>query len=176
MGLFSSPAEDARKVNLKALEDARLAFLPQIQNAGTLLMTLTERGSVRAIGFIGGTPHAIIAPEFGSGDAYLLIPLNGCRYRKEPFFEASTGLGGALGIGKRGGIGFTLTLETPDGEWALPFIVRKSACLLCEPKRNPMLVPKRRKGNSNPAWELKPIEKRDLNRIEIWLDDFLKTL
>lgn len=54
MGLFSSPAEDARKVNLKALEDARLAFLPQIQNAGTLLMTLTERGSVRAIGFIGG--------------------------------------------------------------------------------------------------------------------------
>ena len=140
MGLFSSPAEDARKVNLKALEDARLAFLPQIQNAGTLLMTLTERGSVRAIGFIGGTPHAIIAPEFGSGDAYLLIPLSGCRYRKEPFF------------------------------------VRKSACLLCEPKRNPMLVPKRRKGDSNPAWELKPIEKRDLNRIEIWLDDFLKTL
>ena len=82
MGLFSSPAEDARKVNLKALEDARLAFLPQIQNAGTLLMTLTERGSVRALGFIGGTPHAIIAPEFGSGDAYLLIPLSGCRYRK----------------------------------------------------------------------------------------------
>ena len=63
MGLFSSSAEDARKANLKALEDARLAFLPQIQNAGTLLMTLTERGSVRAIGFIGGAPHAIIAPE-----------------------------------------------------------------------------------------------------------------
>lgn len=176
MGLFSSSAEDARKANLKALEDARLAFLPQIQDAGTLLLTLTERGSVRAVGFVGGAPHAIIAPEFGSVDAYLLIPLSGCRYRKEPFFEASTGLGGALGIGKRGGVGFTLMLETPDGEWALPFIVRKSACLLCEPKRNPMLVPKRRKGDSNPAWELKPIEKRDLNRIEIWLDDFLKTL
>ena len=73
-------------------------------------------------------------------------------------------------------------LETPaqqaltDGEWELPFIVRKSSCLICAPKRNPLLVPRRRRGDSNPAWELKPIEKRDLDRIEIWLDDFFRTI
>lgn len=176
MGLFQSPAEEARKANLKALEDRRLAFLPQLQNPGEMLLTLTELGSVRALGRVGGVSCAVIAPEFASGEDYRLIPLSGCHWRKEPFFEASTGLGGALGFGKRGGVGFTLILETPDGEWELPFIVRKSSCLICAPKRNPLLVSRRRRGDSNPAWELKPIEKRDLDRIEIWLDDFFRTI
>lgn len=176
MGLFQSPAEEARRANLRALEDRRLAFLPQLENAGEMLLTLTERGSVRALGRIGGVPCAIIAPEFGTGEDFLKIPLPGCSWRREPFLERGTGLGGALGVGKKGGVGFVLTLEAPGGEWELPFIAGRSSCLICAPKRNPLLVSHRRRGDSNPAWELKPLEKRELSRIERWLDDFFKNL
>ena len=74
MGLFQSPAEEARKANLKALEDRRLAFLPQLQNPEEMLLTLTELGSVRALGRVGGVPCAVIAPEFASDEDYRLIP------------------------------------------------------------------------------------------------------
>lgn len=176
MGLFSSPAEDARKNNLKNLEDKRLRFLSGIQSPGEMLLTITDRGSLRALGTVDGAPCAVIAPELTGEDEYRCIPLSGCTYRKESFYEASTGLGGAFGFGTKGGVGFTIILETPQGEWEFPYIFKKSSCLICSAKKNPMLAPKRRKGDANPAWELPPIDRSDLKRIEAWLDDFLNTL
>ena len=174
MGLFSSPAEDARKANLKALEDKRLRFLSAIQAPEEMLLTITQQGSLRALGKVNGSPCAVIAPELNSADEYLLIPLNGCTFRKEPFYEASTGLAGAFGVGNKGGVGFTLIVATESGEWEFPYIYKKSSCKICVPSRNPMLVPKRRKGDANPAWELVPIEKKDLAVIERWVDEFCK--
>ncbi len=176
MGLFSSPEEDARKNNLKKLEDKRLRFLSGIQSPGEMLLTITDRGSLRALGTIDGAPFAIIAPELSSEEEYRCVPLADCAYRKEPFFEPSTGLGGAFGFGKKGGVGFTIVLETPQGEWEFPYVFKKSSCLICAPKKNPMLTPKRRKGDANPAWELPPIDRSGLKRIEAWLDDFLNAL
>ena len=176
MGLFSTPQDKARKANLTALEDKRLRFLKDVQDFGEMLLTITERGSLRGLGLVNQKPCAIIAPELGSEEEYQLIPLTGCTYRKEPFFEAGTGLGGAFGLGQKGGVGFTLILETEQGEWELPYIYHKSSCMICAPKKNPMLSGKRKKGDANPAWELPPIERKDLNEIEKWLDAFMSQI
>ncbi len=176
MGLFSSSEDQVRKANLSALEDKRLRFLDGIQTEDDMLLTVTELGSLRALGIVNGNPCAIIAPELGSDKEYRLIALAGSTWRKESFFEAGTGLSGAFGIGTKGGEGFTLIFETAEGEWAFPYIYHKNSCLICAPKRNPLLVSKRRRGDSNPAWEVPPMERKDLKTIEKWLNAFLNRL
>ena len=172
--------EQQRRQRLKEMEDKRLAFAGEMARAGfapeRMLLLSTERGNLLGVCRDGGALCLIVGPELGAEDDFVLRRLEKPRVRREEVIEPATGLGGALGFGKRGGVGFTLILETPDGEWELPFIVRKSSCLICAPKRNPLLVSRRRRGDSNPAWELKPIEKRDLDRIEVWLDDFFRTI
>ena len=70
MGIFNDANEQARKANLKALEDKRVAFAQQLAREGfapeTMLLAMTENGGYVGICRDAGQYCLVISPGFGT--------------------------------------------------------------------------------------------------------------
>ena len=93
--------------------------------------------------------------------------------RWEDYFEKSEGMGGFLGLGKRGAVGFRLIVERPDGELAIPYVYGLNCAAVYPLKKNPLLSVRRRRGDANVVWDLPPVDKRSLRKMERMVREIL---
>lgn len=174
MGLFHDSAEDLRKQRLKELEDKRLRFAQRMQQEGFapahMLLASTERGGVIGLCRDGEEICLIVGPDFGGDGDFCLERYDRLPARREDFFQASEGMGGILGFGKRGATGFYLIVDRGGIELSIPFITNINAASEYRLAKNPLLSPKRRRGDANIVWDMQPIDKRRLPDLERSID------
>ncbi len=178
MGLFSDPGDVERRENLKRLEDKRLALAQTLSDKGfkpeKMLFAQTPNGGFCAIARFGGRQWLVVSPALGSDEDFRLDIRDRFEVRREEVLVKSEGMGGMLGFGKKGerGVDYVLTLSD-GGEAHLPFVFGRSSWAEFALKRNPLLGLKRRRGNANVAWELKPVDAVDLDRIITLADSYI---
>lgn len=178
MGLFSDPAEMERKEKLKALEDKRLAFAEKLAKAHFLPQKMffvqTANGGFIALSQFNNQRHLIIAPGFGTDEDFVWEQYDHFDVRKDEVFVASEGLAGAFGLGKKGEAGTEYVITRRDGsEITLPIVCGRNSCMECPLSKNPLLSLKRRRGNANIVWDMRPVEKRYLKGVLQQTDDYL---
>ena len=170
MSLFENPKEQERKEKLRQLEDKRLRFAQQMQRDGfapeTMLICSGERGGLFGLCREGGRVCLILGPDFGGEGEFVLERFDRLPARMEDYFEKSEGMGGFMGLGKRGAVGFRLIVERQDGELAIPYVSGLNCAAVYPLKKNPLLSVKRRRGDANVVWDLPPVDKRSLRMLE----------
>ncbi|MBR0367812.1 MAG: hypothetical protein IJH86_05395 [Clostridia bacterium] len=179
MGLFSDPGDAERREKLKQLEDKRLAFAQMLANRGfkpeTMLFAQTENGGFTALAKFGGKQWLVISPGLGTDEDFRLETQARFDVRKEEILVKSEGMGGMLGFGKKGERGVDYVFALPDGgEAHLPFVFGRSCWAEYAFKKNPLLGLKRRRGNANVVWDLKPVDNTELDRIVALADSYLE--
>ncbi len=177
MGLFNDAAEVQRRANLKAMEDRRVRFAERMRAEGfapeKMVLASTERGGVIAVCREGGKVCLILGPDFGGEGEFVLERYDALPARFESYLEESSGLGGLFGIGKKGAAGFVAIVDRGGVELSIPFVVNRNCALLCEGRKNPLLNPRRRRGDANVVWEFPPVEKRALARFRAAMEEML---
>ena len=177
MALFQSENEIARKRRLKELEDKRLRFAKRMQQEGfapeRMLLLSTEKGGLAGLCRDRGQVCLIVGPDFGGEGEFVLERYDALPARREEFFQASEGLGGVFGLGKKGREGFYLIIERESGALSVPFIVHLNSAMLCD-ARNPLLSVKRRRGDANVVWYMQPMDKRVLKKADRMLREILE--
>lgn len=177
MGLFNDAGESERRARLKMMEDARLEFAEAMAKGGfrpeKMLLVSNERGGLVGLCRDGGALCRIVGPDFGVPGSFTLERDPAPEYRREEFFEASEGMGGFLGIGKKGAKGFYLIFNRDGVELSIPFIVNRNSAAAFSYRRNPLLSVKRRRGDANVVWDLQPLDKSTLPKVERTLDEIL---
>lgn len=177
MGLFSDPNEAIRKENLKNMEDKRLRFAEKCAKEGfapeSMLLLASGRGGLTGLCRDKGKLCLIVGPDFGGEGEFVLEQYDKLTSRREEFFEAAEGMGGIFGFGKKGAAGFHLIVERRDGsELSIPVIANKGSFMECRAK-NPLLSTKRRRGDANVVWDMRPIEKGMMKKLETTLNEIL---
>ena len=172
MSLFSSDSEKQRRENLKRMEDGRLRLAEDLDRQGLrperMLLCSREDGSFVAMARHGGKFLLIESPRFGQEEDFTVdiqdaVPA----YEREEVFEKGEGLNGAFGFGKKGCSGFNLHIITSGGLRAcVPVVSSRNSWLEVPHRKNPLLSRKRRRGNANVAWDLAPILRNDVEKIE----------
>ena len=178
MGFFSDPGEAERREKLKVLEDKRLAFAQALANKGfkpeKMLFAQTENGGFTALAKFGGKQWLVISPGLGTDEDFRLEAQPRFDVRKEEILVKSEGMGGMLGFGKKGERGVDYVFALPDGgEAHLPFVFGRSCWAEYAFKKNPLLSVKRRRGNANVVWDLKPVDAPQLEKICALADSYL---
>lgn len=172
MGLFSNPAEEARKNNLKQMEDARLRFAQRMHSEGfrpeRMLIVSTGRGGYAALCRHAGQVCLIVSPDFGAPGEFVLETYEILPARREDFYQPAEGLGGIFGFGKKPSVGFRLIISRPSGDFEIPFITNHSAASIYTAK-NPLLSTTRRRGDANLVWDLQPMDRRLLGEVTLGL-------
>lgn len=175
MGLFDNEAERQRKQSLRELEDKRLAFAQRLQEMGLRsdksLYGQVE-GGFHGVALSGEEILYITGPGPGSAEDYTVARHPSAVVRSEEIFIKSEGLGGVLGFGKKGGLGFRLVLTFPDGTQGDVEIVAGQNCVLAREKgADPVFSVKRRRGLSNVVWDFRPIEAKTAQALRLkWLE------
>ncbi len=121
--LGGNEKEKARKANLRALEDKRLAFAQAHQDLKLdRALYVQFGGGFKGVGVASDAIYLLTGP--GPGDQRTTLErLDGCyaaRLRDEKI--ASEGAAGILGFGKKGGQGYTLSIEAQDKLFELTFV------------------------------------------------------
>ena len=163
MGIFNDANEQARKANLKALEDKRVAFAQQLAREGfapeTMLLAMTENGGYVGICRDAGQYCLVISPGFGTDEAFAFERFDALNYRVEKVDIRGEGMGGIFGFGKKPQRGVEYVITRLDGsEVRMPFVGGRSSWLECKLSRNPLLKTQRRRGDANVAWDMKPLD------------------
>lgn len=178
MSLFSDPGDAERREKLKQLEDRRVVFAQMLANRGfkpeKMLFAQTENGGFTAIASFGGKQWLVISPSFGADEDFQLEISDRFPCRREDVLVKSEGMGGMLGFGKKGERGYDYVLTRQDGsEVHMPFVFGRSCWAEFELKKNPLLNVKRRRGNANVVWDLRPVDSTELDRIQALADGYL---
>jgi len=178
MGLFSDPGDAERREKLKQLEDKRVEFAQALSNRGfkpeRMLFAQTENGGFTAIARFAGKQWLVISPGLGADGAFRLEISDRFDVRREEVLVKSEGMGGMLGFGKKGERGVDYVVTLPDGgEAHLPFVFGRSCWAEFDLKRNPLLNLKRRRGNANVVWDLKPVDAVELEKIVALADGYI---
>ena len=178
MGFFSDPGDAERRENLKQLEDKRVAFAQALSNKGfkpeRMLFAQTENGGFTAIARFGGKQWLVASPGLGTDEDFRLEISEHFDVRKDEVLVKSEGMGGMLGFGKKGERGVDYVVSCPDGfEAHLPFVFGRSSWAEFELKKNPLLNVKRRRGNANVVWDLKPVDAVALEKLIALADGYL---
>lgn len=178
MSFFSDPGEAERREKLKALEDKRLAFAQMLANRGfqpvRMLFAQTENGGFTAIARFGGKQWLVVSPGLGTDEDFYLEIAERFAFRREEVLVKSEGMGGMLGFGKKGERGTDYVIARADGgEAHLPFVFGRSCWGEFALKKNPLLSARRRRGNANIVWDLKPVDNAELNKIRELADGYL---
>ena len=163
MGLFNDAGEQERKANLKRLEDKRLAFAQRMAEQGfqpeRMLFAQTPEGGLTALCRHGGQYCLILGPSFASEEDFQLERYDRLDYRVENVDVKGEGMGGIFGFGKKPESGVEYVIARHDGSEArMSFVCNRGGWLECALKKNPLLSPKRRRGDANVVWELHPID------------------
>lgn len=177
MALFDHEAEAARKLNLKKMEDSRLKFAEKLAAEGfrpeKMLFCSTEMGSFVALARHNNQQAVIVSPVFGQEGDFIIEYHDRLEYRKEEIHEAGTGLNGAFGFGTKGAVGFKLFIRLNDGSEAeLDVVCGRTSFLETNYSHNPLLKTKRRRGDANVVWDLTPIERKHVEKIEAQLNNY----
>ena len=170
MGLFSGPEEIERKARLKALEDKRLTFAQAMSARGfkpeKMLFAQSPNGSIVAACHFEGKRWLVIGPGFGTDEEFVLECFESTDVRREDVTVKAEGMGGIFGFGKKGERGVEYVVTRADGsEVRVPFVYGRNGWGEYALNKNPLLGVKRRRGDANIAWEMKPIETTDVDRI-----------
>ena len=177
MGLFSDPNEQARKENLRKLEDKRLALAQELDRQGfkpeTMLFAQTDNGGFIATANHGGRQWVIVGPGFGTDEEFIVDQSPRFPVRKEEVLVKSEGMGGILGFGKKGERGVEYVITLSDGsEVKMPFVFGRSGWAEFVLKKNPLLPTRRRRKDANIVWELTPIDNAHLEKIIALADSY----
>ncbi|MBQ6374647.1 MAG: hypothetical protein IJJ45_09220 [Clostridia bacterium] len=178
MGFFSGPDEVARKANLKVMEDKRLAFAQAMQARGfapeRMLMSQREDGGLMAVCRFGGKCCLIVGPGFGKEGDFELEEFDRFDVRIQQVSVKAEGMGGIFGFGKRGQHGIEYHITRHDGsEAVMPFVFGRNTWAEFTLPKNPLLKTRRRRGDANVVWDLKPIESNQIQRILDLADSYL---
>lgn len=177
MGLFSDPKEQQRKANLKAMEDKRVAFARRLEAEGfkpdRMLFTQMEKGGFAAVCAHGGRRWLIVSPEFGGDGDFVWFDFEPKDVRKVEVHIEGEGMGGILGLGKKGQHGAEYVVALPDGgEAVMPFVHGRSSWAEFRLAKNPLLKTARRRGNANVVWEFKPIDSGSAKLVLALADEY----
>lgn len=178
MGLFNDPNEAMRKEKLRQLEDKRVLFAEKLAKEGfspdKMFFVQTGNGGFVSLSIFKGQRCLIIGPGFGTDENFILERYDAMTARREDIFVASEGMAGILGLGKKGEAGIEYIITRHDGsELSLPVVCGRNSWMECNLKKNPLLDTKRRRGNSNIVWDMRPVEKRLLPDILKLADEYL---
>ena len=178
MGLFSDPNEQARKENLRKLEDKRLALAERLDRQGfkpeTMLFAQSDNGGFVATCRHGGKQWLIVGPGFGTEEEFLVVDSDHFDVRKEEVLVKSEGMGGIMGFGKKGEHGAEYVITLPDGrEVKMPFVFGRNGWAEFPLKKNPLLSTKRRRKDANIVWDLTPIDNTHIQRIMALAEEYL---
>ena len=179
MGLFNDAAEMERKQKLKELEDKRVAFSAELVRQGfapeKMFFAQTAFGGFIALAKDKGQHCVVIGPDFGSDGDFVLERYDVMNVRKEEVLVASEGMAGIFGFGKKGEIGAEYIITRHDGsEVSIPVVGGRNSWMECtSAKKNPLLNPKRRRGDANIVWDFRPVEKRHLKTIFALVDEYM---
>ena len=155
--------EKARKANRKELEDKRIAFAEahrdlKIDNA----LFVQFGGGFTGVGIGPQGVYLFTGPGPGDAEDFAMERCDCCRARLRDEKIASEGAAGILGFGKKGGQGYTLSVEMQDRGFELTFVSGYNFLLEVTPgMRNPLLDTKRRPGNANIVWDMRSISYAD---------------
>ena len=166
-------AEALRKRNLQALEDKRMRFAEKLAAEGfapeSCLFVQREGGFV-AVAQQNGELFLITGPAPGEEADFTLRRAGRARAYTEEILIKSEGLGGVLGFGKKGGVGFKLVIVPEEGEpLEMELISGLGTYLEIRPEKrakNALLSVKRRRGNANIVWDFLPIERNALQPLQ----------
>lgn len=170
MGFFSDPKEIERRENLKKLEDKRLKLAGALDQQGfkpeKMLFAQAENGGFVAVGVHGGARWVIASPALGSDDDFIVEHSACFPVRKQDVFVQSEGMGGIMGFGKKGehGVEYVVTLSD-SRELKMPFVYGRSNWAEFPLKKNPLLSTRRRRGDANIVWDLRPVDNMQLPQI-----------
>ena len=171
MPLFDTEGEKKRKENLKNLEDKRVRFAEELEKQGfkpeRMLFCANEIGSFVALSRYQGRYAVIVSPVFGQEGDFRLVMMDQLDYRREDVYEKGTGLNGMFGFGRKGAKGVNIVITMPDGsEETMCVFAGRTSYLETNLKKNPLLSLKRRRGDANIMWDMTPIERTHLSKIE----------
>ena len=167
MALFDSAEEQARRANLKKLEDKRLAFAQKLEGQGfapeDMLFSQNDNGGFTAVCRFNGRNWLIIGPGFGTDDDFILEDAGALEYRVQEVFNKAEGMGGIFGFGKKAEVGADFIVTRPDGSEAkLSFVSGRNSWLRANRKKNPLLKTRRRRGDANVVWDFRPLDRSEL--------------
>jgi len=179
MGFFSDPADAARKENLKKLEDKRQAFAAQLVKEGfapeKMLFTQMGNGGFAAVAKFKGQFCLVIGPGFGTDEDFIFEKYDAPQIRSEEYFVKAEGMAGIFGMGKKGQSGMEYIITRHDGsEFRLPFVAGLNGCMECKLEKNPLLSTKRRRGDTNIVWDMRPLDRYTLMRILPNIESYMK--
>lgn len=170
MGWFNDPEEQARKANLKKLEDKRVAFAQRLAREGfapeRMLFAQNEDGGYTGLARFNGQYWLIVSPGFGSDDDFRLERLDELDYRVNEVQVKSEGMGGIFGFGKKAQDGREYIIALPDGSEAkLSFVSGRGNWMDVALNKNPLLKTQRRRGDANLVWDMTPLDRSTVERV-----------
>lgn len=162
--------EKMRKSNLKELEDKRIAFAEAHQDLKMDSALLVQfGGGFNGVGIGPEGIYLLTGPGPGDEGDFTLERFSHCKARLRDEKIASEGAAGILGFGKKGGLGYTLSIEVPEKSFEITFVSGFNFLLEVTPaKKNPLLDPKRRPGNANIVWDMRSIPYADSQATFAW--------
>lgn len=177
MALFNSEEERKRKENLRLLEDKRLRFVELCERENfrpeRMLFISREDGSFVALARQSEALAMVVSPRFAGEGEFMLELLSEPKFEREDFYEPGTGMNGIMGFGTKSARGFNLTImDSSDLPVLVPVIAGRNSWMEANYKKNPLLKPKRRRGDANVVWELMPITPGDVGRIAALIDEY----
>ena len=179
MSLFSDPKDAERKANLAMMEDRRLTFAQKLSEQGfkpeKMLFLMTGNGGFGALCAFAGKKCLIVSPGFGEDADFTLETFEAYALRRERIDVDSQGLAGIMGLGKKGEHGVNYVFTRRDGgETVLPVVSVRGSWMECPLKKNPLLSLKRRRGNANIVWDMRPIDPQSTDKVTQIIEDYIK--
>lgn len=179
MAFFDGFEERARKRNLAALEDKRLAFAQAMVAEGfapdRMLLLQRADGGYAGLCRWNGKHWLILSPALGSDKDFIREPLEPADVIRREVHVDPEGMGGLFGFGRRAEQGVEYVIPRPDEPAVLPVVAPRGCVSEFRLRKNPLLRLKRRRGNANVAWELRPVELSALRRTLDLVDEYLQT-
>jgi hypothetical protein len=155
--------EKARKLSLPQLAPTRRA-LPAAHRDLKLDNALFVQfgGGFKGVGLSPKGVYLFCGPGPGDEEDFSVQRYDHCRARLRDEKIASEGAAGILGFGKKGGQGYTLSVDLEDQGFELTFVSGYNFLLDVAPgAKNPLLDTKRRPGNANIVWDMRSISYAD---------------
>ena len=179
MGWFDDPEELARKAGLKKLEDKRVAFARELARQGfapeKMLFAQNDNGGFTALCRAGGKYWLIISPGFGTDDDFVLESYDALDWRSEEVLVKSEGMGGIFGFGKKAEVGREYFIRRHDGSEArMPFVCGRGNWFESTLAKNPLLKTQRRRGDANVVWDMKPLDRTQVDRVLEIVKDYFR--
>jgi hypothetical protein len=152
---------DSRRDQLRILEDKRLAFAARACGEGydpEFSLYIQREGGFWGLAVNGDERCVLYGPGPGEDADFRLdrYPRGALTVGMLPQTVQSTGLGGAFGLGQKGGDGHRLILLTPAGErLEMTLVSSIGSYLETNRKTNELLSPRRARGDANFVWQFK---------------------